>query len=127
MVFVFALMTVSVYICLVCGHVTDSFDACSQEEEAEFKAYAAQPNLHERIFAKVAPNIFGHADIKKAVACLLFGGARKVCFMLLLAGQLVHLPHNHDQTHIHLVHMSQHQSQSHALHCTGLPVDAPVV
>lgn len=48
------------------------------EEEAEFKAYAAQPNLHERIFAKVAPNIFGHADIKKAVACLLFGGARKV-------------------------------------------------
>ena len=48
------------------------------EEEAAFKAYAAQPNLHERIFAKVAPNIFGHADIKKAVACLLFGGARKV-------------------------------------------------
>ena len=52
--------------------------ACRMEEEAEFKAYAAQPNLHERIFAKVAPNIFGHADIKKAVACLLFGGARKV-------------------------------------------------
>lgn len=48
------------------------------EEEAAFKAYAAQPNLHDRIFAKVAPNIFGHADIKKAVACLLFGGARKV-------------------------------------------------
>ena len=49
------------------------------EEEAEFKAFAAQPNLHERIFGKVAPNIFGHADIKRAVACLLFGGARKVC------------------------------------------------
>ena len=49
------------------------------EEEAEFKAFAAQPNLHERIFGKVAPNIFGHADMKKAVACLLFGGARKVC------------------------------------------------
>ena len=48
------------------------------EEEAAFKAFAAQPNLHEQIFSKVAPNIFGHADIKKAVACLLFGGARKV-------------------------------------------------
>ena len=48
------------------------------EEEAAFKAFAAQPNLHEQIFNKVAPNIFGHADIKKAVACLLFGGARKV-------------------------------------------------
>ena len=51
---------------------------CRMEEEAEFKAYAAQPNLHQRIFDKVAPNIFGHADIKKSVACLLFGGARKV-------------------------------------------------
>ncbi len=51
------------------------------EEEAKFKAYAAQPGLHQRIFEKVAPNIFGHADIKKAVACLLFGGARKVTTM----------------------------------------------
>ena len=25
----------------------------------------------------MAPNIFGHADVKKALACLLFGGARK--------------------------------------------------
>ena len=47
------------------------------EEGAAFKAFAAQPDLHEQIFSKVAPNIFGHADIKKAVACLLFGGARK--------------------------------------------------
>lgn len=53
------------------------------EEEAAFKAFAAQPNLHEQIFSKVAPNIFGHADIKKAVACLLFGGARKVHSCLL--------------------------------------------
>ncbi len=26
----------------------------------------------------MAPSIYGHDDIKKAVACLLFGGARKV-------------------------------------------------
>ena len=56
---------------------------CRMEEEAAFKAFAAQPNLHEQIFNKVAPNIFGHADIKKAVACLLFGGARKVRSCLL--------------------------------------------
>ena len=114
-------MTFSVYACLVCGHVFDSFDACSQEEEAEFKAYAAQPNLHERIFAKVAPNIFGHADIKKAVACLLFGGARKVCFIPLWAGKLIHSPQDH--THRFLVHISQHRSQSLALHHT-MHVDA---
>ena len=59
---------------------------CRMEEEAAFKAFAAQPNLHEQIFDKVAPNIFGHADIKKAVACLLFGGARKVRSCLLSCG-----------------------------------------
>lgn len=26
----------------------------------------------------IAPSILGHSDIKKAVACMLFGGARKV-------------------------------------------------
>ncbi len=45
-------------------------------------AYARQPNLHARIFDSIAPKIFGApgsavADIKRAVACLLFGGARK--------------------------------------------------
>ncbi|DBA83060.1 TPA: hypothetical protein ACH3X1_006831 [Trebouxia sp. C0004] len=48
------------------------------EEEARFKAFAARPELHKRIFELVAPSIYGHDDIKKAVACLLFGGARKV-------------------------------------------------
>ncbi len=48
------------------------------EEEQEFKEFASQPNVADHIFTKMAPNIFGHADIKKALACLLFGGARKV-------------------------------------------------
>ena len=63
---------------------------CSMEEEQEFKQHAAQPDVQQRLFSKIAPQIFGHEDIKKAVACLLFGGARKVgqemqqlcCFML---------------------------------------------
>jgi len=29
------------------------------------------------IFRSIAPAIFGHADIKKAIACLLFGGNNK--------------------------------------------------
>lgn len=48
------------------------------EEEAEIKEYAAQPNMLDVVAKQIAPSIFGHADIKKAVACLLFGGARKV-------------------------------------------------
>jgi DNA replication licensing factor MCM5 len=47
------------------------------EEEQDFKEFASQPNVADHIFTKMAPNIFGHADIKKALACLLFGGARK--------------------------------------------------
>ncbi len=40
--------------------------------------YAAAPNCSDRIYQQIAPAIFGHPDIKKAIACLLFGGTRKV-------------------------------------------------
>ena len=40
--------------------------------------YAAAPNCSDLIFQQIAPAIFGHPDIKKAIACLLFGGTRKV-------------------------------------------------
>ena len=44
----------------------------------------------------MAPSIYGHDDIKKAVACLLFGGARKVkvaAFSAPLAAMHVQLVH----------------------------------
>lgn len=44
------------------------------EEEELFRRLAASPNLYERIAKSVAPSIFGFEDIKKAIACLLFGG-----------------------------------------------------
>ncbi|KAK9810736.1 hypothetical protein WJX73_003912 [Symbiochloris irregularis] len=51
--------------------------AFTPEEEAEFKAFATQPELLKLLAKRIAPSIFGHDNIKKAVACLLFGGARK--------------------------------------------------
>lgn len=45
----------------------------------EFKKFAAEPDVYKSICSKIAPSIFGHDDVKKAVACLLFGGSRKVC------------------------------------------------
>lgn len=49
----------------------------SAEEEDLFRRMAASPNIYERLAASIAPSIYGSLDIKKAIACLLFGGARK--------------------------------------------------
>jgi DNA replication licensing factor MCM5 len=46
-------------------------------EEEEFVRFSQTPNVYETIATSVAPSIFGASDIKKAVACLLFGGSRK--------------------------------------------------
>lgn len=51
---------------------------CRPEEVQEFTQFAAQPTAADIIYKKIAPAIFGHDDIKKAIACLLFGGTRKV-------------------------------------------------
>lgn len=38
---------------------------------------ARSSDVYEKISKNIAPSIFGSQDIKKAVACLLFGGSRK--------------------------------------------------
>lgn len=47
------------------------------DEVEEFKKFASDTNAYENICSKIAPSIFGHENVKKAVACLLFGGSRK--------------------------------------------------
>ncbi|CAO3689732.1 unnamed protein product [Umbelopsis ramanniana] len=47
-------------------------------EEEEYIRMARQPNLYETFATSIAPSIFGNADIKKAIACLLFGGSKKI-------------------------------------------------
>eukprot|EP00249_Psilotum_nudum_P028869 c38848_g1_i1 orf=883-3066(-) len=51
--------------------------AFTTDEEMEFKEFARMPDVYPALCKLVAPSIFGHEDVKKAVACLLFGGARK--------------------------------------------------
>ena len=46
-------------------------------EEEDFCHLAASPNIYETISKSIAPSIFGCVDMKKAIACLLFGGSRK--------------------------------------------------
>ena len=47
------------------------------EEEEEFKRLAKSPNIYDIITKSIAPSIYGFHDVKKAIACLLFGGSRK--------------------------------------------------
>ena len=51
--------------------------AFSQSEELQFNEKSKDPDLFNWIVESIAPSIFGHIDVKKAIACLLFGGSRK--------------------------------------------------
>ena len=50
----------------------------SEEEEQEFLELSRKPNLYDMIVNSIAPSIYGNMDIKKAIACLLFGGSKKI-------------------------------------------------
>ena len=49
----------------------------SPDEEQRFRELSMIPDIYDRISRSIAPSIYGLEDRKKAVACLLFGGARK--------------------------------------------------
>lgn len=55
--------------------VTNQF---TPEEEDEFAAMARSNGFYERFANSIAPSIYGNADIKKAVVCLLMGGSKKI-------------------------------------------------
>merc|ERR1719443_1014800 len=49
----------------------------TERELQEFREFAARPDCLAAIHGRVAPSIFGHEDVKRAVACALFAGCRK--------------------------------------------------
>ncbi|ORM39371.1 DNA replication licensing factor mcm5-A [Babesia sp. Xinjiang] len=51
-----------------------SFDL---EETNDLVLLATQPDIHDKIFRSIAPALYGMENVKKAVACALFGGSRK--------------------------------------------------
>lgn len=55
------------------GHMT-----FTDEEEQEFQELSRRPDLYEVFTDCIAPSIYGNRDIKKAIACLLMGGSKKV-------------------------------------------------
>ncbi|ADM11634.1 DNA replication licensing factor Mcm5 [Encephalitozoon intestinalis ATCC 50506] len=49
----------------------------TEEEEESFKRLS-KTNIYEKISKSIAPSVYGHEDVKKALACMLFGGTRRV-------------------------------------------------
>ncbi|KAL2059914.1 hypothetical protein VTL71DRAFT_10069 [Oculimacula yallundae] len=50
----------------------------SEEEEQEFLEMSRRPDLYTVFANCIAPSIYGNNDIKKAIACLLLGGSKKI-------------------------------------------------
>lgn len=50
-------------------------------EEEKFLTLSRSPDIYEKMASSISPSISGDytVDIKRALACLLFGGSRKVC------------------------------------------------
>jgi DNA replication licensing factor MCM2 len=49
----------------------------TEEDERQIKQLARDPKVVDKIIASIAPSIYGHTDIKAAVALSLFGGVNK--------------------------------------------------
>lgn len=64
------------------------FGRFSPEEERQFRylysfyrrprELAKRADVYDVISSSIAPSIYGSEDIKKSIACLLFGGSRKM-------------------------------------------------
>lgn len=54
-----------------------SFNSWTEEEEREFRKLAQERGIIDKIISSVAPSIYGHRDIKAALACSMFGGVPK--------------------------------------------------
>ncbi|KAK2794580.1 minichromosome maintenance protein 5 [Onygenales sp. PD_12] len=59
-------------------HTAKGNSVFSDEEEQEFLEMSRRPDLYETFTDCIAPSIYGNRDIKKAIACLLMGGSKKI-------------------------------------------------
>eukprot|EP00915_Cephaloidophora_sp_WS-2016_P003154 GHVH01004246.1.p1 GENE.GHVH01004246.1~~GHVH01004246.1.p1 ORF type:complete len:811 (+),score=102.58 GHVH01004246.1:144-2576(+) len=49
----------------------------STQEVNQFKQFSKRPDLLDVVTNSIAPSICGHDDVKKSIACMLFGGTEK--------------------------------------------------
>lgn len=64
------------------NHVIKSHDQLAgfqltEEDEREIRALSRDPDIVDKIVRSIAPSIYGHQDVKTAIALSLFGGVSK--------------------------------------------------
>ncbi|GJQ11857.1 hypothetical protein GpartN1_g3648.t1 [Galdieria partita] len=59
------------------GVTGDDISLLQHDDEELMIRISRMPNLYSIIANSIAPEIYGHEDIKKAIACLLFAGSTK--------------------------------------------------
>lgn len=59
-------------------HTAKAHAMFSDEEEQDFLEMSRRPDLYDQFADCIAPSIYGNGDIKKAIACLLMGGSKKI-------------------------------------------------
>nr|CDS27072.2 DNA replication licensing factor MCM5 [Hymenolepis microstoma]CUU99801.1 DNA replication licensing factor MCM5 [Hymenolepis microstoma] len=59
------------------GRLLNAFKITTKLEEEVMRKLANAPNIYELIARSIAPSICDSLNIKRAIACLLFGGSRK--------------------------------------------------
>jgi len=67
---------------LEANHVVQSHDQLAgfrltEDDERQIRTLSRDPQIVDKIIASIAPSIYGHTDIKTAVALSLFGGVSK--------------------------------------------------
>ncbi len=50
----------------------------TDEDKANIRRLARDPHIGEKIMRSIAPSIYGHEDVKMALALAVFGGESKV-------------------------------------------------
>ncbi|KAI6208129.1 DNA replication licensing factor MCM4 [Aphelenchoides besseyi] len=58
-------------------HDTNDGSYLSEERIAEIRKLAEDPNIIKRLCSALAPQIYGHEDIKQGLLCQVFGGTTK--------------------------------------------------
>ncbi|KAK6458959.1 DNA replication licensing factor, MCM2 component [Scheffersomyces xylosifermentans] len=56
---------------------SNNLNSWTEEEEHQFRRLSQERGIIDKIISSMAPSIYGHKDIKTAIACSLFGGVPK--------------------------------------------------